>query len=248
MRLWIDTDIGDDPDDVVALACAHAHPDVEVVGVSVVGGRFAERAALARRYVDAPVHQPADRLDGAVAAARPDALLAIGPLTNVPRLLDAAPGAPLTLMGGVVEPLVHRGSLRTVEHNLGSDPAAAALVLARAERATVVPLDVTVGMAVEGEERSRLLDAVPGLAAEVARWTAWVVDRQGMRAGDVRVVLHDPLALLVCARDAAVDARGEVRALGVDADGRLVDGGRAHDVIVRADTTRARARVLDLVG
>ena len=39
VRLWIDTDIGDNPDDAVALLCAAAHPDVELVGVSTTGGR-----------------------------------------------------------------------------------------------------------------------------------------------------------------------------------------------------------------
>ena len=34
MRLWIDTDIGDDPDDTVALWCAARSSDAQLVGVS----------------------------------------------------------------------------------------------------------------------------------------------------------------------------------------------------------------------
>lgn len=246
MRLWIDTDVGDDPDDVVALACAQAHGDVEVVGVSVVGGRFAERVALARRHVDAPVHEPDGSLPAVVRAARPEALLAIGPLTNLGRLLAAVPDLPLTLMGGVIVPLVHRGGVRTVEHNFGSDPAAASAVLAQVP-AVVVPLDVTVGMAMSADEQAHLVAAIPGLDREMERWTARVAT-EGMRAADVRLVLHDPLALLVCAQDAAADARTEWRALDVDATGRVVDGGRVHELVVHADTARARTRVLQLVG
>ena len=37
MRLWIDTDVGTNPDDAVALLCALAHPEVDLVGVSTVG-------------------------------------------------------------------------------------------------------------------------------------------------------------------------------------------------------------------
>lgn len=37
MRCWVDTDVGDDPDDMVALACAAAHPEVELAGVSTIG-------------------------------------------------------------------------------------------------------------------------------------------------------------------------------------------------------------------
>ena len=49
MRLWIDTDIGDDPDDTVALWCAARSSDAELVGVSTVDGDVAapRRAACA---------------------------------------------------------------------------------------------------------------------------------------------------------------------------------------------------------
>ena len=43
MRLWVDTDIGDNPDDTIALWCAAHSPDVELVGVSTVDGDVALR-------------------------------------------------------------------------------------------------------------------------------------------------------------------------------------------------------------
>ena len=62
MRLWIDTDVGDNPDDAVALLCAAAHPDIELVGVSTTGGQTEWRAELARQLVDAVV-VPGERPD-----------------------------------------------------------------------------------------------------------------------------------------------------------------------------------------
>src|ERR1700704_5937201 len=87
VRLWIDTDVGDDPDDAIALLCATAHSDVVLVGVSTVDGDHPRRVRIARTLVDAPVHGGDDpALAELFRAAAPDALLAIGPLTNVAAL------------------------------------------------------------------------------------------------------------------------------------------------------------------
>ena len=88
MRLWIDTDIGDNPDDAVALLCARAHPDVDLVGVSTTGGRTEWRAELARQFVDVDVvaGEHPDELVARMRSASPDAVLAIGPLTNIAAL------------------------------------------------------------------------------------------------------------------------------------------------------------------
>ena len=55
LRLWVDTDVGDDPDDAVALLCASAHPAVDLVGVSTTGGDTEWRAELAAGLVDTTV-------------------------------------------------------------------------------------------------------------------------------------------------------------------------------------------------
>ena len=135
MRCWIDTDVGDDPDDAIALLCAAAHPDVEIVGVSTVDGDVEWRAELARTLVpDVDVvagRPPSD----ALAAA--DALLLIGPWTHGAELvtrgqLPRRVGA----MGGTIRPVIHHGELRVVEHNVNRNPDAAARA-ARAAAATV---------------------------------------------------------------------------------------------------------------
>ena len=197
MRLWIDTDVGDNPDDAVALLCADAHPDVDVVGVSTTGGRTEWRAELAREFTEASVvaGEHPDELVAAVTAAQPDAMLAIGPLTNIAALMALGVAPPvLTVMGGVLVPLRHRGRLRRVEWNFSRDPSAAGFVLAGMPT-TVVPLDVTVAMRLEPAQLDRLAAAVPRLVPEIERW----VTEQ-----DEPVVLHDPLALLVAIGDSIV--------------------------------------------
>lgn len=47
MRLWLDTDIGSDVDDALALAYVIAHPELELVGLSTVFGDLTVRTEIA---------------------------------------------------------------------------------------------------------------------------------------------------------------------------------------------------------
>ncbi|MGQ0802442.1 MAG: nucleoside hydrolase [Actinomycetota bacterium] len=240
MRLWIDTDIGDDPDDAVALLGAVAHPDVDLVGVSTVAGDTARRARLAAELVDAHVVDGANLRPADVRDADPEALLAIGPLTNVARLLDAGyrPGR-LALMGGARAPVRHRGVTMTVEHNFGSDASAAAMVVNDHPGVLLCPLDVTVRMWLDPEEVAALAAADGRLAPHFEDWAR--------RRHGAPVCLHDPLALLALLEEPVV--RIEPRALAVEPDGRLVDAadGSEHEVVVDVDATAAKACILALV-
>ena len=51
VRVWIDTDIGGDIDDAVALLCAARHPGVDLIGVSTVYGRVDAKHWLARELL-----------------------------------------------------------------------------------------------------------------------------------------------------------------------------------------------------
>ena len=51
MKLVIDTDIGDDYDDIVTLAVALSSPEVELLGVTTVAGDVGLRARLAKRFL-----------------------------------------------------------------------------------------------------------------------------------------------------------------------------------------------------
>jgi len=268
VRLWIDTDIATNVDDAVALLGAVAHPEVELVGVSTVGSDPERRAAvavglLAAAGVDlgsvtvcagAAARGEAEEDAGAeggriaevveaVGASGAEALLAIGPLTNVAAMTAAAVRPPeLTIMGGALRPVEHRGQLRTVEHNFGSDPEAAAAVLA-VPGAVIVPLDATVAARLDDRLVLKLVAAAPVLEPMIQAWMAqW---------GEI--VLHDPAALLIAAGDGSELGRFERRRLRVEPDGRLVDGGpgasgTVHDVVTSLFGSAVVASVLALLA
>ena len=257
-RLWVDTDIGTNVDDAVALLAAVAHPSVELVGVSTVGSDPERRAAvavglLASAGVDlgsVSVVAGAETAGGraaevvdAVAASGAESLLAIGPLTNVAALTAAGVRpAELTVMGGALRPVEHRGQLRSVEHNFASDPEAAATVLA-VPGAVIVPLDATVATRLDERLLVRLVAAAPVLEPMVQAWVAeW---------GEV--FLHDPAALLIAAGDGSELARFERRRLRVEPDGGVIDGGPAasgtvHDVVTSLFGVAVVASVLALLA
>src|SRR4051794_6899008 len=129
MRLWIDTDAGETPDDTIALWCASRAEDVDLAGVSTVGGNEELRAGYVRRLlpgvnVTAGPPNPDE-------VANVDVLLGIGPWTHLADLADAgALPRRVVLMGGALAPIKHRGELRRIEHNVGADPRSAARLLA----------------------------------------------------------------------------------------------------------------------
>lgn len=51
MKVWLDTDIGSDVDDAVALLCAIRHPDIELVGISTVMHRVEINSWLAQEML-----------------------------------------------------------------------------------------------------------------------------------------------------------------------------------------------------
>jgi inosine-uridine nucleoside N-ribohydrolase len=249
VRLWIDTDVGTNPDDAVALLCAAGHRDVDLVGVSTVDGDTSWRAGIARTLVDAPV-VPGERLGVRdVAASRAEALLAIGPLENVARLAAAGALPPrLCVMGGALQPVHHRGAVREVEHNFGTEPAAAQAVIGHTPGVLLCPLDVTVRMRPSAADLDGLVSAAPVLGPMFDEW------REKHGAGGVpddedAIRLHDPLALLALVGEPVVAI--ESRALTVDSNGRVSeDRGREHvvDVVTDVDVVRAMARIVALVA
>jgi len=248
MRLWIDTDVGDDPDDAIALLCARAHPDIAIVGVSTVDGDLERRVQLARALVDAPVYRGNDlELGAALSAAQPDAVLAIGPLTNVAALVAAdVPLPPVTVMGGVLGTVRHWGFALDVEHNFSRDPAAAARVVADCHP-VVVPLNITLQLRLKPEQMARLVASAPVLEPGVEAFLR--LQREfGLAEEDRAVVLHDPLALLTLVEPHLVQF--DERRLAVDATGRLVEEptGAAASVGRSVDAPAAIERVLGLVA
>jgi len=249
VRLWIDTDVGDDPDDAITLLCAAASPTVEFVGVSTVDGDHDRRAATARSLVDAPVVRGDDpALGRAVADAAPEAFLAIGPLTNVAALVaNGTELPPLTLMGGVLGTVRHWGHDLDVEHNFGRDPAAASVTLRRCSSPLIVPLNVTLATRLAPDQLEQLLRGAPALRAHVETF----LDLQGtfgVPPSERAVFLHDPLALLALLDRNVLEV--EERLLAVQAQGQLVEAtdGAAARVAVGVDEQRVVELVLALLG
>ncbi len=52
MRIWLDTDLGTDVDDALALAYAIRHPDIELVGISTVFGDVELRTEMVQVLLD----------------------------------------------------------------------------------------------------------------------------------------------------------------------------------------------------
>lgn len=228
MRLWIDTDVGDNPDDSVALLVARAHPDVDLAGVSLAGSN--PDPGLARALVgDERVPVIGGEDVARLAAVSIEGVVAIGPLGN---LTSVEVEAPATIMGGALRAVHHRGRAQRVESNFGADPEAARRVL-RTWFCRIVPLDVTARMTLTQDEAAALGAAHAALAGQLAAWPH-------------RLCLHDPLALLVALGDVAYDE--DIDRLTVEADGRLRRGrGIEQRVVVDADIDAAKARILGLL-
>jgi purine nucleosidase len=295
VRLWIDTDIGTDVDDALALAYVLRHPGFELAGVSTVFGDVALRARIAEALLakagtprvpvvtglGAPLtdgrdgvmigHEgagileaPAPRLkteadpDGparvdalaeAIAAARPDALLAIGPLTNLGALAAAgAPLPPLAIMGGKLADVALEGMPPQIfEWNWFCDPAAVQRVLA-APHATlprVVPAEVTfrTELAAGDVERLAAGDALAqSLATLCEEWLR--VQRERLGSPRPRVMLHDPLTAAVLVEPGLCPF--EPRRIGVDDAGEpSVERGASNvEVAVDVDAVALRNHLI----
>jgi pyrimidine-specific ribonucleoside hydrolase len=159
----------------------------------------------------AAVELLADTLRG---ADRPVTLAAIGPLTNVARLLADHPELAgrlgrIVVLGGLLD----ARSGPDAEFNLTADPEAAHRVLAESSvPVTLVPLELTLRCAVPGGWLDELAAAGPTcatLAGLTAHRRAWV----GRHGGVDGVPLHDAVAVLAAALPGTL--RTEPRPLAV---------------------------------
>jgi len=246
MRIWIDTDLGTDVDDALALAYAVHHPEIELVGVSTVFGDVELRTRMAQRLLElsgaseVPVltglgkpltderpglmlgheglgllddpdprrrtvenenaEERIDAMAAAMAEARPEFLVAIGPMTNVGALAAAnAALPPLAIMGGKIEDVALAGTIPGIEEwNWFCDPIAVqhTLVAQNPRPPRVVPAEVTWQTELVDGDVERLAEG--GTLARVLstlcdEWLTAQRDRLGVKKP--RVALHDPLTL-----------------------------------------------------
>lgn len=236
--LIIDTDIGGDIDDALALSMALHSRDIRLLGVTTVYIDNVWRCDLVKRMLaaygrpDVPVFPGAEQpLCGAWsdAPARENravpflierarqgkvTLLVIGPMTNIALALTLAPDIAKNLtiyaMGGMV-------TRAHPEWNILCDPEAADIVLTSGASITLVGLDVT--------ERCRLdkaqsLALVSGDSAEMV-FLRGEMDRF-FKTFDFLPTLHDPLALLCLLEDDV--CQYEMKEIRVEKRGELTRG------------------------
>ncbi len=200
---------------LLALAGAQGVPVVTGLGAPLTAeraghmfgheGRGLLDDAAPRMRVDRD-DEPAARTDAlavALATARPDACLAIGPMTNLGALARAGHVLPpLTVMGGKLADVEIPGTLHHIpEWNWWCDPDAVVAVLGASPPTLapprVVPIEVTMRTLLPEEEWGRLAGG-DELARALARLcTEWLeVQRTRFKSKRPSVHLHDPLAAM----------------------------------------------------
>jgi inosine-uridine nucleoside N-ribohydrolase len=264
VRVHVDTDIGDDPDDLCALAYLLARPDVDLVGVTTVDDPDGRRTGLAREVLGlagataVPVAPGADVAAVcdllAASVARGAVVLGIGPATTLAAGGRARPGllgsAHVVLMGGWLDvpPPGFPAWPASRDTNVVRDVAAAREVRRAAGRLTVVPLAATVQTHLRSRDLPRLVPAGP-LGARIARDVSAHRDGRGTARlaadherlpDDLALLLHDPLAAAVAAGWPGVSVESRrLRTAPGDPDGRLepaaADDPQGRDVGVVVD-------------
>jgi inosine-uridine nucleoside N-ribohydrolase len=205
-------------------------PDETIHGVGALGGVVLPSS---RRPVR--THPPAE-LIARFAEERPGevVLVALGPLTNVARLVTEHPAGAAALRG-----IVHMGGAAFVpgnitpaaEFNAFCDPEAARIVLTSGLPIRLVPLDATRRAVFPGEFSDRLAASTDPRTATAGAMLRGLTDRHEARHGVRLCYIHDATAVAsVIAPEAAcwqtfgvnVECSGELTrgALVVDAFGR----------------------------
>ncbi|SDW45948.1 nucleoside hydrolase [Roseicitreum antarcticum] len=151
-------------------------------------------------------------------------ILALGPLTNIARLIADYPGAAarvrrIIAMGGAVEEPGNIGPRS--EFNMAADPEAAQIVLTSPLAVTLVPLDVTRRVRATLDHVARLAQSArPGAQASAALIQAYFQSTEGRESRP----LHDPCVMLLAEAPElfdcsplrlSVDLRDDPGALGV---------------------------------
>lgn len=174
-------------------------------------------------------------------------ILALGPLTNLARLIETAPDAASRLggivaMGGAIR---ERGNVGPrAEFNLAADPHAAEIVFGSGIPVTLVPLDATRQLRADAawtRELARSGGRAAGAAASLIE--AYFGRTQG--APRESRPLHDPCVVLRAIRPALFQVERlslRVETAGPDAGATLIDvGGAPIDALTGVDAPAALA-------
>lgn len=267
----LDTDIGSDVDDVLALAVILGSPELELGGVTTVYGdtllrarMVARVAATAGRHVGPVVPGRSETRSGREVwwAGHEGALLpdlereTVDDTTDPIELLATSSTViaigPLTNVaeaverpGRAIDQLCIMGgdfSLSQAEHNIKCDIDAAAVVFASGVPATVIGLDQTTRLRVGGDVVAEIEAAGPlGQLLAAEMRQFWKFSAQDSN------VPHDPAAVLTLTDpDLFTVATGRIE---VDAAGftRFTPGDGPHRIVADLDTERVVRRIVDRI-
>ena len=297
LPILLDTDIGTDVDDAIALALVLASPGLDLRAVTIVSGDVGLRARIAAKLLalagrrDVPVaagvrmavlqqrnflwlgHEGQAIVDAtemlpAATVHGVDLLIdtvlrerlhvvTIGPLSNLavaimkePAVIEALPR--LTMMGGALG--IHPGGPVT-EYNSCSDAEASLVVLNAGMPTTIVPLDVTLQVALSASDVARLRTSRSRLVQTVCNaievWApihrSFFTSQPGWDETTV-ALLHDPLTVAVLIDPSFITSeRRRLRPAIVDGMFRLVPdtSARELDVAVAVDAPRFVAFLIE---
>jgi purine nucleosidase len=259
----LDTDIGTDVDDLLALVLAMGSPELVIAAVTTVYGDVRLRARLAAYALAAvgvaapPVIAGIDRPRSGrpvwwaghegkhlppSARYEPPSLDPIEVLAEASVVVAIGPltnvAAALDRLGRRIERIVLMGGEfrdGVVEHNILCDPAAAQVVFGSGTPLTVVGLDQTERLLITGATLARLRNgSVLSTFLETEIREFWTFVRQDFN------VPHDPIAVMALARPDLFEVRrGHIRLdMNGAAPGRTIfepDEHGPHDVVVDFD-------------
>lgn len=253
----LDTDIGDDIDDALALALVLASAELELRGVTTVGVDSHTKAGIVCQFLENvgrrqipvaaggarqprpelkgqhqyglrarqtnPVNKPAVELLREQIEKQPGevTILAIGPLTNIAALIKQHPESArkarrLVIMGGSIRKGYEGREVAEPEWNVRSDVPAARIVFDSGLPLTLVPLDASAELRLDGERLKRLLTSDTPLARQAQAL---------YELGDGRMpVLFDPAAVTLAADESLFTV--EPLRLAIEDNGltRVADG------------------------
>jgi purine nucleosidase len=271
MTVTLDTDIGSDVDDVLALATIFGSPELDLAGVTTVYGDTLLRARMVAR-----VTSVAGRSAGPIVAGRSETrsgrevwwaghegvLLPeldreqvtadVDPIQLLAGSTTVIAVGPLTnlaeaveLPGHAIEQLFVMGgdfSLATDEHNVKCDVDAAVAVFASEVPATVIGLDQTTRIRLGGEVVATIESAGP-----LGRLLAGEMRQFWKFMATDSNVPHDPAAVLMLTDpELFTFATGRIE---VDGDGftRFTPGAGPHRIVTDLDTEQVPHRIVDRI-
>lgn len=151
-RIWLELEIGTNPDSALALYFALKHKDLDVVGVSVSGSPKSLEARLSEaksvlEYADkpyTPLYLANDVESQYLTALNIDHTIVNGPLTNTARLvLEEAELGQLNIRAGAFSKVNYRGNPIEGEENIVKDLDAARIVFSQYENVVISSFDAS---------------------------------------------------------------------------------------------------------